>query len=104
MSGMRMRLMAPRAALQETRIVMELCDGGSLEDALGRGMFHPARSSGAHEPDLGAVCATLRDIAAAMEYLHLMRIILKDLKPKNVLLASCEVHPPQPATHLDGQC
>ena len=88
-------LLMTRAALQETHIVMEFCDGGSLEEALGRGVFHPTASGGAQEPDLAAVCATLLDIAAAMEYLHQhARVILQDLKPKNVLLASCEVHPP----------
>ena len=70
--------MTPGAALQETHIVMEFCDGGSLEEALGRGVFHPTASGGAQEPDLAAVCATLLDIAAAMEYLHQhARVILQ---------------------------
>ncbi len=71
--------------------MMEYCDGGSLEDALGRGAFHRPGGQRGQEPDLAAICATLRDVAAAMEYLHLMRIVLKDLKPKNVLLMSCQV-------------
>lgn len=67
---------------------MEYCDKGSLEDAIGRGVFHAQHF---REPALEAILATLADIARAMEYLHLMRIILKDLKPKNVLLTSSQV-------------
>ncbi len=77
--------------LQETRIIMEYCNGGTLEDAIHKGVFHRVDHQGRAAVDIEAVCLTLLDIACAMEYLLLMRIFLKDLKPKNVLLVSSQV-------------
>ena len=70
---------------------MEFCDGGTLEDAMHSGRFHGTDAQGRAVADMERVCLTLLDIVKAMEYLHLMRIFLKDLKPKNVLLASSKV-------------
>ena len=80
-------------ALQETRIIMEFCDAGSLDEAIQQGSFRSG-SMDALRPapgDLRAMCLTLLDIASAMAHLHSMRIVHKDLKPKNVLLATCAV-------------
>lgn len=77
--------------MQETHIIMEFCDGGSLHDAVRQGVFHRRDASGEMTANLEAVCLTLMDIASGMEYLHHMRIFMKDLKPKNVLLASSSV-------------
>jgi serine/threonine protein kinase len=70
---------------------MEYCDSGSLHQAIRRGVFHRTAADGRQSVDMEAVCRTLLDIAAGMEYLHHMRIFMKDLKPKNVLLASSSV-------------
>ena len=80
-------------AVQETRIIMEFCDMGSLDEAIQQGRFHGgATEEQRHtQVDLRAVCLTLLDIVAAMTHLHSMRIVHKDLKPKNVLLSSCPV-------------
>ncbi|CAL8466947.1 g6483 [Coccomyxa elongata] len=75
---------------RETRIIMEYCNGGTLEDAIHKGVFHRVDHQGRAAVDIEAVCLTLLDIACAMEYLLLMRIFLKDLKPKNVLLVSSQ--------------
>ena len=79
--------------VQETRIIMEFCDAGSLDEAIQQGRLR----SGSADPlqpapaDLRALCLSLLDIASAMAHLHSMRIVHKDLKPKNVLLATCAV-------------
>ena len=66
---------------------------GSLDEAIQQGRFHggvTAEQRHMHV-DLRAVCLTLLDIVAAMAHLHSMRVVHKDLKPKNVLLSSCPV-------------
>ena len=80
-------------ALQETRIIMEFCDAGSLDEAIQQGRFRSsdADPQGPAIVNLQALCLTLLDIASAMAHLHSMRIVHKDLKPKNVLLATCAV-------------
>ena len=72
---------------------MEFCDAGSLDEAIQQGKFRSG-STDHQQPalvDLRALCLTLLDIASAMAHLHSMRIVHKDLKPKNVLLATCAV-------------
>ena len=72
---------------------MEFCDAGSLDEAIQQGRFRSG-SKDAQGPalvKLRALCLTLLDIALAMAHLHSMRIVHKDLKPKNVLLATCAV-------------
>ncbi len=72
---------------------MEFCNLGSLDEAIQAGRFYGGLTEGhGHmRVDLQAVCLTLLDIASAMTHLHSMRIVHKDMKPKNVLLASCLV-------------
>lgn len=69
---------------------MEFCDRGTLEDAIHKQIFHRVDKHGRFVADMHTVCLTLLDIASAMEYLVLMRIFLKDLKPKNVMLVSSQ--------------
>ncbi|CAL5225588.1 g8436 [Coccomyxa viridis] len=82
-------------ANRETRIIMEFCDAGSLDEAIQHGKFHGGVTEGLRHMRviLRAVCLTLLDIASAMTHLHSMRIVHKDLKPKNVLLSSCPEDP-----------
>ena len=72
---------------------MEFCDAGSLDEAVQQGRFHGGVTEGQRHMrvDLRAVCLTLLDIVSAMAHLHSMRIVHKDLKPKNVLLSSSPV-------------
>ena len=83
---------------------MEFCNGGTLEDAIHKGVFHRVDHQGRTAVDMEAVCLTLLDIACAMEYLLLMRIFLKDLKPKNVLLVSSQVRAATCIWTLDTHC
>ena len=72
---------------------MEFCDAGSLDEAIHQGRFYEGAAEGQRHMlvDLRAVCLTLLDVASALVHLHSMRIVHKDLKPKNVLLSSCPV-------------
>ena len=72
---------------------MEFCDAGSLDEAIQQGRVRSggADPQGLVRVNLRALCLTLLDIASAMAHLHSMRIVHKDLKPKNVLLATCAV-------------
>lgn len=71
----------------ELRIVMEWCDAGSLAAALSDGRLQPAGAQG-NAASFEAICTTLMEVALAMEHLHAMHIMHRDLKAKNVLLSS----------------
>jgi len=57
-----------------TYIVMELVEGGTLEDRIGAPM------------ELEEVVRTLEPLAAALDYAHAHGILHRDIKPSNILL------------------
>merc|ERR1719326_2789318 len=63
------------------RIVMELCEGGELYDAIQDKGFYT-------EPDAKT---TIRNLLEAVAYIHSKGIMHRDLKPENILLVS-KVH------------
>lgn len=60
------------------RIVMELCEGGELYDAIQQKQFYT-------EPEGKA---TLRNLMEAVAYIHSKGIMHRDLKPENILLVT----------------
>lgn len=76
---------------QETFVVMEWCDRGSLESAVSDGVFHLHQTDRWHQQaNMPLICATLLDISAGMAYLHKMHILHCDLKLRNALLKSSQ--------------
>ncbi len=81
-------------------LVFELCEGGSLHDAIhkGRHRLTPARR-----------VAIAHHVAEGMSYLHSRHILHRDLNTKNILLDAdltpkiadfgCSVRPPHPPPH-----
>jgi len=57
-----------------TYLVLELVEGGTLEDQLGRPM------------DLESVVRILRPVASALDYAHARGVIHRDIKPSNILM------------------
>lgn len=100
----------PRKQLMETWLLLEFCNRGCLSDAVEKGWLRqpaagatPSRPSlqgdGSCEssfsggltsplPDLAAILATAREVAAAMSYLHHKNILHGDLTGGNVLLTA----------------
>ncbi|GAX78317.1 hypothetical protein CEUSTIGMA_g5759.t1 [Chlamydomonas eustigma] len=73
----------------EIQLVLELCDRGSLRDALHKGAFRlPDRAV-----NYLAVLDTAADIARGMAHLHSSNILHSDLKALNVLLQSSSEDP-----------
>eukprot|EP00879_Flechtneria_rotunda_P008456 GHRR01008858.1.p1 GENE.GHRR01008858.1~~GHRR01008858.1.p1 ORF type:complete len:979 (+),score=314.62 GHRR01008858.1:172-3108(+) len=68
----------------EVRLVLELCDRGTLKDLLLNGGF----SLPDDKRDMAAITATALDVVRAMLHLHTKHIIHSDLKARNVLLKS----------------
>ena len=61
--------------------MQEFCNGGSLRQAISRGMFGK-RLRWRWQP----IVASLQGIASGMDYMHAKRICHGDLNPNNVLL------------------
>ena len=77
--------------MQETYVIMEWCDRGSLEAAVSDGLYHGDEGgNGKQQANMPMICATLLDISAGMTYLHKMHILHCDLKLRNVLLKSSQ--------------
>ncbi|KAJ9505040.1 hypothetical protein QJQ45_020198, partial [Haematococcus lacustris] len=64
-------------------LVSELCEHGSLLQAIEAGKFWDAQRQ---RPHMAEALALLHDVAMAMAYLHGCNILHRDLKPDNVLL------------------
>ena len=77
--------------MQETYVVMEWCEKGSLQSAVSDGIFHVHGSEWGHDAIMPIICATLLDISTGMAYLHKMHVCHCDLKLRNVLLKSAQV-------------
>ena len=77
--------------MQETCVVMEWCEKGSLQSAVSDGIFHVHGSEWGHDAIMPIICATLLDIATGMAYLHKMHVLHCDLKLRNVLLKLAQV-------------
>jgi serine/threonine protein kinase len=76
-------------AADQTWIVLELCDRGSLMDAVERGWFREQRSCVSGPVSLLAVLATAAEVAAGMACLHSAAIVHGDLSAWNVMLSRC---------------
>lgn len=77
--------------MQETYVVMEWCEKGSLQSAVSDGIFHVHGSEWGHDAIMPIICATLLDISTGMAYLHKMHVLHCDLKLRNVLLKLAQV-------------
>jgi len=62
----------------QIRLVLELCEGGELYDRIQQKQFYPE-----HEAKL-----LIRNLLAAVAFVHGKGIMHRDLKPENILLAS----------------
>jgi len=69
-----------------THIIMELCDAGTLQQAILRQCFTGNKNGSAARSKCRAMLRTAREIARGMQHLHALGIIHGDLKPGNVLL------------------
>ncbi|KAI8471571.1 MAG: kinase-like domain-containing protein [Monoraphidium minutum] len=82
---------APEGAMTCDVLIMEFCDQGTLKDALARGALLRAPGAAA-APPCGAVPAAaeevLIDVAAALEFLHSMRLVHGNVRSDNILLRS----------------
>ena len=73
-------------------MVMEWCEGGSLDSAVAQQVFcMPSSGAWGQQADALKISATLLDIASGVGYLHQMHIVHRDLKLKNVLLRRSQV-------------
>merc|ERR1719345_220074 len=65
-------------AMNQIRLVLELCEGGELYDRIQQKHYYPE-----HEAKL-----LIRNLLAAVAFVHGKGIMHRDLKPENILLAS----------------
>jgi serine/threonine protein kinase len=77
-----------RRANPQTWLVLELCELGSLQEAVDAGSLRTSRDPLNSAPHLPAILATAREIAAGMAYLHSEGVVHADLSAWNVLLSS----------------
>ncbi|KAL3138629.1 hypothetical protein ABBQ32_006391 [Trebouxia sp. C0010 RCD-2024] len=76
--------------MQETWLLLEYCDKGSLQDGIEQGWFRrpPIKTAPVAAPDLGSILLTAQEIAAALAYLHSLDVLHGDLTGSNILLTS----------------
>ena len=60
-----------------THIIMELCDEGTLQQAIGRKVFGGSRENSEARAKLRSLLKTAREVAAGMQHLHSLGIIRK---------------------------
>ncbi|KAL4447293.1 hypothetical protein ABPG77_007326 [Micractinium sp. CCAP 211/92] len=85
--------LAPGDKLHESVwIIQELCDRGTLYDALDRGWLRASPAADA-PPNMRGILQTAQDIAAALAFLHSHNILHGDLAGSNVLLADAPADP-----------
>ena len=58
-----------------THIIMELCDEGTLQQAIGRRCFGGSRENSEARAKLRSLLKTAREVAAGMQHLHSLGII-----------------------------
>jgi serine/threonine protein kinase len=81
--GQRSPLRAPSWLMprpQPTPCPEQLCDRGTLRDAIRGGLFHRRLPGGAVGVDLAAACDVLLDVACAVSYLHSLGLVHGDIK------------------------
>jgi serine/threonine protein kinase/GAF domain-containing protein len=82
-------LSAPLPPLpNQTWLVLEYCDRGSLQEAIDAGWLRTGRDPRSASVHLPALLATAREVAAGMAHLHREGVVHGDLSAYNVLLAS----------------
>lgn len=64
------------------RLILELCDRGSLKDLLSSGGLHSPETG---KPDMVGIVATALDVTRAMLHLHSENIIHSDLKVRRTM-------------------
>lgn len=74
------RALSVHAQTHRTRHNTQLCDRGTLRDAIRGGLFHARLPGGAIGVDLAAVVEVLLDVAYAVQYLHAMGLVHGDIK------------------------
>lgn len=74
--------------MMETWIVLELCNRGSLQDAIDKGAFRTQGTAQEGSPNMINIMRTATEIAGAMTYLHSLDILHSDLNGNNILLIS----------------
>ncbi|KAL4457374.1 hypothetical protein ABPG75_012239 [Micractinium tetrahymenae] len=67
-------------------LVTELCNRGTLADAVSKGRFRIMPSNMGNEPNMLTILLTAQDIAGGMSLLHDHGIVHSDLSANNVLL------------------
>jgi len=72
----------------QTWLVLEYCDGGSLQEAVDSGWLRTGRDPREGAPHMPAILATAREVASACAHLHAGGVVHGDLSAYNVLLAS----------------
>ena len=85
---------APVSNMYETVLVMELCTGSSLRNAIDEGVFHRAKTDVVFgSPDMPKIMAAALDICSGLAYLHNLNFVHTDLSTNNVLLAheNCKI-------------
>lgn len=81
----------PPGSVQESWLMLEFCDIGTLSDGLVLGLFHEvfSHTAGKEEvvPKMWVILETARDIARGLGHIHSHNILHGDLTAGNILLA-----------------